>query len=264
MATPRKKPAKKAPIKEFPPNRRKAKSKPMSSQPPAPTRKKAAIRKSPAGKPAARPSKGKPVPVEIVDEPRELVTPEVEQELRRIEEILTKSEAMGTGKLLEAIQARSRRAEEFAGSALNSAALALANAWACGKLLLAAKEKLGRGDFGQWRDKNLAPARIGERTTQRYMRLAEVFTDVRDLLAWSPTLRQAYIACGILPAPELGDGAGDDKGSPRTRALLAGISGLQKRLRLFESSGEKLGAGERRQLQLVRSQLDEFFNRIFG
>ncbi|MEI6819345.1 MAG: hypothetical protein WCL19_07055, partial [Verrucomicrobiota bacterium] len=124
--------------------------------------------------------------------------------------------------------------------------------------------KLGRGDFGDWRKKHLCDD-ITERTSQRYMQLAKRYEDVRALLEWSPSLRQAYIACGILPEPpERAADEESDADEIKRQALLSSITGIQKKLRLFYGLKGKLGAGDKTQLKLAKQQIDEFFQQILN
>ena len=97
------------------------------------------------------------------------------------------------------------------------------------------------------------------------MQLAKQCDDVRALLEWSPSLRQAYIACGILPEPpERESGDETDSDEVKRQALLSSITGIQKKLRLFAGLKGRLGAAEKTQLTLAKRQIDEFFDQILG
>jgi len=228
------------------------------------TRKKPAAKRVPAKKPAQRPAKAKAVEVEIVPDVPDLMPAEVVKRIGVIENQLGQVDGLSDLKLCNMIQRYAKQAAEHSGIAVRASASALVYAWACGKLLNAAKEKLGRTGFGPWRDANLVPSVMSERTSQRYMQLANLHSDVRVLLEWNPGLRQAYIACGILPEPERADGEEDEESAPKTRAVLRSLTGLQKNLRQFTGSGEKLGKGERTQLALARDELNRFFDQILG
>jgi|GEM_PF-4123777 len=89
--------------------------------------------------------------------------------------------------------------------------------------------------------------------------------DVKALLEWSPSLRQAYIACGILPEPpqrELEEAADSDEA--KREALLSSITGVQKKLRLFTGLKGHLAADEKTQLKLAKKNIDAFFAQILG
>ena len=166
--------------------------------------------------------------------------------------------------LLGCIRTCATKAETFVHAAIKASASALVYAWASGMLLNSAKAKFGHGAFGKWRDAELVPDVMSVRTSQRYMKLAEASKDVKGVLEWSPSLRQAYIACGVLPESQRSAGDEESEESPKTRALLTGLTGLQKNLRLFSGSGESLGKSERTQLALVRAELNQFFDKILA
>ena len=166
--------------------------------------------------------------------------------------------------MVKSIQMCANQAARFSEFTAQTGMTAIIYAWACGKLLNATKAKLGRGDFGAWREDKLGAEVMSERTSQRYMQLAKQHDDVRALLVRSPSLRQAYVACGILPEPEPTVGEEEEETSPKTRALLTSLTGLQRNLRLFSGSGEKLKKPERTQLTLMRDELNQFFDELLG
>jgi len=225
---------------------------------------KKAREKAPAKKTAARAGKVTAVEFEIVASVPDLMPPEVLKQISLVEDVVGSIGNMTDTELLGSIRTCARQTEIFVHAATKASASALVYAWACGMLLNMAKKKHGRSGFGQWRDAYLVPAVMSERTSQRYMKLADASKDVKSLLEWSPSLRQAYIACGVLPESERSTGDQDEDESPRTRALLTSLTGLQKNLRLFSGSRESLGKGERTQLALVRAELNQFFDKILA
>ena len=211
--------------------------------------------------------------VEEVSEVPNLMPPEVVKELSTIEKQAALADDMSVNELLDVIEIYSDHAARSSQIAIKAGVRALAYAWGCGKMLNAAKEKLGKlgkGEFGKWRSANLVPKLMSERTSARYMLLAARFRDVRPLLQWAPTLRQAYIACGILP--DFADGQEKDpekEDVPRKQILFTSLNHLQRNLRLFErnlqefeKSKEKLDASEKVDLQLVKYQIGQFTDRI--
>ena len=110
-----------------------------------------------------------------------------------------------------------RQAESLAGTAKENASKAIAIAVECGGLLCNEKAKIGHGGWLGWLKANCPD--ISERTAQKYMRLSrklaelggdksehgadlEIAGKVSSLLDGSPkTLRQAYIAAGVIPEP---------------------------------------------------------------
>ena len=86
-----------------------------------------------------------------------------------------------------------------AKEARESAANAVECAMESGYRLLAAKERVEYGGFGAWLKKNCT--KLSSATAYRYMGLAQEFSHVINAQEIT-TLRQAYIASGILPAPD--------------------------------------------------------------
>jgi hypothetical protein len=93
---------------------------------------------------------------------------------------------------------KAKRAFETAGDAVNDALL-------CGKKLNEVKAKLKHGEWLPWLHENCPE--ISEDKSERYRALANSAHD-RNLNDCA-TLRQAYIACGILPDPPARAANGD-------------------------------------------------------
>ncbi len=101
----------------------------------------------------------------------------------------------------------------LAVDAKERASLAVTKAIECGQLLLQQKQSLGHGSWLEWVDQNLQG--ISYETLARYMRVAKAASqqltapaaDANSNLSPvtnlenAPTLKQAYIALGILPMP---------------------------------------------------------------
>jgi hypothetical protein len=200
----------------------------------------------------------------VVSDVPDLMPPEVMKQILQVQDFVGNSEHMTNAELARGISAFSKQASGFSLHALKAGASALVYAWACGKLLNTAKANLGRGDFGAWRDEHLGDDVLSERTSQRYMQLAKQSDNVKALLEWSPSLRQAYIACGILPEPERAGGDEGDSDEVKRQALLSSITGMQKKLRLFSGLKGKLGAAEKTQLKLAKREIDAFFDQILA
>lgn len=100
--------------------------------------------------------------------------------------------------LAEQIRKAFRDANRIAADARTVASEAVAKAIQCGQLLLEQKAALGHGSWLEWLDANVPE--IGDRTARKYMALAKrnYDSDLTD----SASLRQAYLATGIIPAPE--------------------------------------------------------------
>ncbi len=212
-----------------------------------------------------RPAKENAAEVEVVSDVPDLMSPGVVKQVLQVQDFVANSQQLKDSELARGISAFSKKASGFALDAVKAGASALVYAWACGKLLNATKAKVGHGKFGAWREKNLDAVVISERTSQRYMQLAKQCDDVKALLEWSPSLRQAYIACGILPEPPERDlDETGDSDEAKREALLSSITGVQKKLRLFAGLTGGLSVAEKTQLKLAKKEIDLFFKQILG
>ena len=236
---------------------------------------------------ASRKAKASPQPAmvpdgvaEIVTEAPDLMPPEVRKQLDSVEKLLGKAETLTDPAILKSIRDYASQAERHRGVAVQAGASAIVFAWACGNLLKAAKKKLGHGSFGTWWKENLSKL-ISKRTAARYMQLAERCSDLRGLLEWSPSLRQAYIECGILPTPEkqAGDrdsGTDDGEETKLKQRVLEGLSDVQKNLRhadrviqnlsknltTMKASKVEFDAVEKEQVSMVKDEIIRFFKNI--
>jgi len=194
-----------------------------------------------------------------------LTSPEVVEQYSSIEDFVGGAATMTDTVLATEISTFSKDASESAQRASNEVAAALVSAWACGKLLNEAKTRCGHRDFGEWRRNNLDAGVISERTSQRYMQLARHHASVKALLELSPGLRQAYIACGILPEPpEREQIEAGDAEDAKKKTLLSGVAGIQTRLRKIAILNVKLAASEKKELRSVKVEIDKFFKTILG
>lgn len=207
-------------------------------------------------------TKEKSADSEVMGDASDMMSPKAVNEFMSVMEVVDVAKDMKDEDLISGIKTYSDLALKHARLSVKLGASALVFAWATGKLLNAAKFRSDHGSFGTWRNENLDLGAISERTLQRYMLLAKNYPDVKALLHWNSGLRQAYVACGILPEPEKTVGEVDDEPAPKTRALLTSLSGLQKNLRLFTGSGEKLVKADLTQLRLMRDELNRFFNQV--
>lgn len=228
-----------------------------------PAKPKKLAKKKPSTK--SLPAKAKRIVEKEYSDVPNLRPPEVAKHLAEVEALIKQSDKQSGMKkvhaLIKPIEDYAMHAAKFSHKAVQAGASALVFAWACGKLLNATKKELGHDAFGDWRADRLLSENLSERTSQRYMKLAKQCPDIKVLLEWNPSLRQAYIACGVLPEPEQSD---NDSSTPPQKAhvLLASLSGLQKNLRLFAGSNEKLGKEDISQLKLVRDELYRFFDQV--
>jgi len=98
------------------------------------------------------------------------------------------------------------------------------------------------------------------RTAQRYMKLAKSHSRLEDLVASNPSLRQAYIACGILPEP-----TGTEKTDKKDNeviariGLLKSVASVRTRLRRFSTKNIKLDKKTRMELLATKAEIDQLF-----
>lgn len=244
--------------------------------------RKVAAKKGPAKKSTASRAEAKASEVEVVEEMPDLMTPAVVKQLAEVESVIGQLDRMTEAKLAENIKGWASLAADFSRQAVHAGASALVYAWACGRLLNEAKANLGHGAFGKWRREHVESAGVSERTSTRYMKLAGSSSDVRGLLQWAATLRQAYVGCGVLPAPpepekdEADDNLAKEEKEQREKekvevevqrkkeVLLTSVSELQQRLHQGIGIKKNLDPSEIRQLKLARTQIDSFFEQILG
>lgn len=106
-----------------------------------------------------------------------------------------------------------QNANRLATDARAVASEAIAKALECGQLLIQQKESLGHGSWLEWLDSNLPE--ISDRTARKYMSLAKRNhgSDLTD----AASLRQAYLATGIIPSPEEKNPTPPDPNKPWVR-----------------------------------------------
>jgi hypothetical protein len=114
--------------------------------------------------------------------------------------------------LSEQILAAHAQAHAFAEQAKGYASEAVAKAVECGQLLIQQKAALGHGSWMDWQAKNLPDMK--RETVRKYMQIANVahgtvadsereqITTGGGNLKNAASLRQAFVAIGLLPVPE--------------------------------------------------------------
>ncbi len=105
---------------------------------------------------------------------------------------------------------------------------------------------------------------MGLRTALRYMQLAKNQPRVEDLLASNPSIRQAYIACGILAEPP--ESAITDKDDDATAriGLLKSVASVQSRLRRFSEKKIRLDQETRNELLATKAEIAQLFKTLIG
>lgn len=184
----------------------------------------------------------------------------IQTEISEVEALAKSVEHMSENQLLDSIILTSARACDYDFKTRLSTAQSLLNVWATGTMLNTTKKKLGHGHFSKWCHTHIVNAGImSERTCQRYMKLATENPDVSAFLEQGKSISQSYIEAGVITEPEETPAAAVKNGASKSHALMSALSGLQKKLRLFSTSAERLTTEERNQLQLMKNELDRFF-----
>jgi hypothetical protein len=103
------------------------------------------------------------------------------------------------------------------------------------------------------------------RTAQRYMKLAGDNQSLEKLIKSSPSLRQAYQACGILPVPPEPEKPiiADREAVARIR-LLKSVTSVQVKLRHFSDKKISLDDGTRKELLHAKTEIDRLFGSLMG
>jgi hypothetical protein len=201
----------------------------------------------------------------------------LEKQITEIEQRLKSLQGKPADDLLHDLQIWAKEAERSAGAAITAAHNAIIHAWATGTLLNLAKDNLGRGRFGPWRDAKASEIGISTRTSQNWMKLAERCWDVRALLAPGTSLTSAYRAAGVLPEPtqmppSVDDGVEDAEKPPTQPAsfsaepVFRALTEVRKHLRHLIESGVILDDDQRDRLEEEKSSylnlIDKLLNPI--
>lgn len=147
--------------------------------------------------------------------------------------------------------------EQLVKNTKEYACLAIQKAIKCGHLLIKAQEVVGRGNFEQWLRDN-TQGLISRRTAFRYIKLAKIIPVSQCGTSLSnsdhPTLRQAYIAAGILPDPtalKYRD-VGPSRTSPRYLTYIANAQGAFN----VEFSKRPIETWDESEREQVKAQLE--------
>lgn len=205
----------------------------------------------------------------VVDAPT-FMPPEVLEKIETVEVTIGNMGAMTDEDFINEIRGFVADAAKYCQLTETYSSMALVCAWGCGTMLNATKERLGHRAFGKWRKENFADSGFSERSSTRYMQLASRCGDIRAKLESGSSLRQAYIAYGILADTSSADepGAEKEKSHP-TAVLLTGVRNFQKNLRLFattldrfDKSKGKLSSEDKMELRLMKDEISGFTDRI--
>ena len=210
--------------------------------------------------PKGKQPKSKTVKVELLPGLRNLSQFLNEKVIRDRNQDLVKMEKAELDELAAAIIINAEDANDQAMETLGCACLAIINAWNCGSLLNIAKKRTKHGDFQKWFRDTIRTPHLHLRTAQRYMKLAKRHSRLEDLVASNPSLRQAYIACGILPEPTGTEKADKKDNEVIARiGLLKSVASVRTRLRRFSTKNIKLDKKTRMELLATKAEIDQLF-----
>lgn len=161
-------------------------------------------------------------------------------------------------------------AEKATRATIHRLSSATLNAWTCGSALNIAKARLEHGQFLVWFDKEFTHCEDGDqpfslRTAQRYMKVAGKYPTTEEMIGSIPSLRKAYQACGVLPAPpESEEPAVNDRDTAARASLLKSVTAIQARLSRFSDRKISLDEGTRKELLDAKTEIDRLFASLVG
>ncbi|MBK1818225.1 hypothetical protein JIN84_21555 [Luteolibacter yonseiensis] len=187
----------------------------------------------------------------------------IQADIENVQMEVAKLEDLSEVQLIKRFKNIAGRIADYEFSLSKSSLQAQLQRWLAGTLLNKRKRQLGHGKFGQWRKRKLIETGImSERTSQRFMELAEKYEDPRLMLEEVARVHDADRLQELSPtekAPKPKSGS-----ITKTADLMASLTGLQRKLRVFQTSGERLKEEEANQLRLMKMQLDRFFVAILA
>ncbi|MDB4353822.1 hypothetical protein N9Z02_00815 [Akkermansiaceae bacterium] len=134
--------------------------------------------------------------------------------------------------------------------------------WVIGKMLMAVKSQLGKGDMKQWRKDHLQEIGLSESSADNYISLAKKFDDTESLIADPRPLRELY-GSAEKESKELPDGTSPPPIS-RSEKVLKDCTMLQRDLRLLKDCGETLSKEQVEQLKFSKETIDQDFEAIIS
>jgi cell division protein ZapA (FtsZ GTPase activity inhibitor) len=163
------------------------------------------------------------------------------------------------------------RANTFAGQAETLRILGRLNRWGTGRVLLLVKAALKHGQFEEWLGRHREALGFGKSSAENFMKLARDYPAAGRFLEEELPLREMY---GRDADSEDDDSTTTQEskdpntrvaGCPsKTEALLKILTTVQKQLRHVSESDQRPDDDQLRQLKLVKTELDRFFEKIFN
>lgn len=187
-----------------------------------------------------------------------------EVHIRDRNQYLVEMEKSNLEELAGAIMTAAEASDTQVEMALESACKAIFAAWSCGSLLNIAKKQVKHGEFQKWFNDTIDVPGFSLRTAQRYMKLAKNQPSIEELIASNPSIRQAYIACGILAEPPETEKTDKDDDATARLGLLKSVASVQTRLRRFSEKKIKIDQKTRKDLLATKAEIDQLFKALIG
>jgi hypothetical protein len=177
--------------------------------------------------------------------------------------------------MVEPIVAFRRSVDHCALQAGNLEVMARLNKWAMGRILRVVKAELKHGQFEAWLKQHRDELGFGKSSAENYMALAAQYRSAHHFLKEDAPLRELYNrqhadedddSCEAATQVEHEQQIerGKLNHASKAEALMKSLTTLQKRLRHLTETDEQLEADQIRQLKLVKTEIDRFFNAIIN
>lgn len=219
---------------------------------------------SPKSSPKSKPGKPQLVECEVVPSLPNWSGFLTEDVIQKRNQKLVEMEKASLEELVASITVVAEEAITQADDAVSSACMAVVSVWNCGGLLNIAKKQLEHGEFQKWFDDKIRVPGFSLRTAQRYMKLARLNPRLEDLIASNPSIRQAYIACGILAEPPETEKTKKDDEATARLGLLKSVVSVQTKLRRFSEKKIKIDQKTRKDLLATKADIDQLFEALIG
>jgi hypothetical protein len=211
------------------------------------------------------------IDAEVVS-PDEVLAVEMTDEVAQVEKLLADFSSLTDTQIVVNIAKYSARAFRLARQAEAMALRAIMYARASGALLNEAKKRCKHGEFKSWMKKHMKPKNVSERTCQRHMQLAKKIPDFRSLTEGGYSgLRDAYITLGIIPAAKVPlvqvaekdeHDVAPDATLRQATSLLKAVSALQKCLRHFIATNERLNPQDTALIELGMTEISTLHQQL--
>jgi hypothetical protein len=178
---------------------------------------------------------------------------------KAVASVSTELAELGIDDICRSIQSFASLAKENRKKARLHAAFAIIYAWGCGRSLNHAKSMLEHGKFKDWLLTTVCNTEFSESTAGRFMRLAKNHPDLKTLLISSASLRQAYIATGILKPFSNSEEQKEEKTSITNAPVLDRL--FQAKQEFLKLNEERVLVGEetREKIAIALAELEELF-----